>query len=148
MHPSKACISIEVQEDKSPTPLRDEQFWNALSPIFVQEDKSEVRKQVLSLLELNSFSNTSEKSGLYYLVYSFLPQLFVLLVAVICCLVRKQWCFLLVLLGVIGKVPLIFITAPSRLFMYYYGIYVIGTVVLIYGIFWLYSRRKEKPKQA
>lgn len=109
---------------------------------------TEVRKQVLSLLELNSFSNTSEKSGLYYLVYSFLPQLFVLLVAVICCLVRKQWCFLLVLLGVIGKVPLIFITAPSRLFMYYYGIYVIGTVVLIYGIFWLYSRRKEKPKQA
>lgn len=109
---------------------------------------TEVRKQVLFLLELNSFSNTSEKSGLYYLVYSFLPQLVVLLVVAICCLVRKQWSGLLVLLGVIGKVPLIFITAPSRLFMYYYGIYLIGNVVLIYGIFWLYSGRKEKPQQA
>lgn len=107
-----------------------------------------VRKQVLSLLELNSYQNSSEKLGLYYVVYSFLPQLVVLLVAVLCCLVRKKWCSLLVLLGVIGKVPLIFITAPSRLFMYYYGIYLIGTVVLIYGIFLLYSRRKEKPQQA
>lgn len=107
-----------------------------------------IRKQVLSLLELNSFQDSSKKMSLYYAVYSFLPQFVVLLVAAMGCLVRKKWCSLLVLLGVVGKVPLIFITAPSRLFMYYYGIYLIGTVVLIYGIFLLYSRRKEKPQQA
>ena len=43
MHPSKAYISIEEQEDKSPTLVRDEQYWNALSPIFVQEDKSPIQ---------------------------------------------------------------------------------------------------------
>lgn len=99
-----------------------------------------VRKQVLSLLELNSFRNNSEKTELYYVVYSFLPQFLVLILAVFFCLVRRKWSSLLVLLGIVGKVPLIFITAPSRLFMYYYGIYLIGNVVFVYGIFVLYHK--------
>lgn len=106
-----------------------------------------VRKQVLSLLELNGFQSGSEKLELYYVVYSFLPQLLVLIVALLFCLIRRKWSSLLVLLGIVGKVPLIFLTAPSRLFMYYYGIYLIGNVVLVYGIYLLYHRRKEKTPQ-
>lgn len=106
-----------------------------------------VRKQVLSLLELRSTKDYNEKMSLYYVVYSFLPQLLVLIVAAFYCLIRRKWSSLLVFLGVLGKVPLIFMTAPSLLFMYYYGIYLIGNVVFFYGIYLLYSRGKEKPEQ-
>lgn len=107
-----------------------------------------VRKQVLSLLELRSVEDYNEKLPLYYVVYSFLPQLLVLIVAAFCCLICRKWSSLLVFLGVLLKVPLIFMTAPSLLFMYYYGIYLIGDVVFFYGIYLLYSRGKEKPEQA
>lgn len=102
-----------------------------------------VRKQLLSLLELRSFSDYNEKLSIYYVVYSFLPQLLVLSAVSVMCLIRRKWSSLLVLLGIMGKVPLIFLTAPSLLFMYYYGIYLVGVVVFIYGIYALYRRRKE-----
>lgn len=108
---------------------------------------TDMRRYVLSLLELRNPVDYNEKMSLYYVVYSFLPQLLVLLVSALCCLFRKKWSSLFALLGVLLKVPLIFMTAPSLLFMYYYGIYLIGDVVFFYGIYLLYSRRKEKPEQ-
>lgn len=106
-----------------------------------------VRKRVLSLLELRTTKDYNEKLSLYYVIYSFLPQLLVLILASFFCLIRRKWSSFLVFLGVLGKVPLIFMTAPSLLFMYYYGIYLIGDVVFFYGIYLLYSIGKQKREQ-
>lgn len=106
-----------------------------------------VRKLVLSILELRSITDYNKKLSVYYVVYSFLPQLLVLIAAAVFCFIRRKWSSLFILLGVLGKVPLIFITAPSLLFMYYYGIYLTGNVAFVYGIYLLHHKRKEKTSQ-
>lgn len=103
-----------------------------------------VRKWILSVLELRNITDYNEKLALYKVVYSFLPQLLVLVVVAVICLIRKSWSSLCVFLGLLGKVPLIFITAPSLLFMYYYGTYLIGTVVFVYGILYCMTKKTER----
>lgn len=95
---------------------------------------SNLRKTVLSILEMRSFQDYNQKKALFYVIWSFLPQFVILLVVALLLFIKKKWSSLMVCVGVIAKVPLIFLTAPSLLFMYYYGIYLIGTVVLVYGI--------------
>lgn len=102
-----------------------------------------VRYQVLSVLELWKFSQTSQKSGAFPYVYSFLPPLVVLLMSAVLWLIQKRYKELLVVLGVVAKVPLIFLTAPSMLFMYYYGIYLIGVVGFVYGVIY-YAKNAKK----
>lgn len=105
-----------------------------------------LRKKVLTLLELGHFHDNTQKLGVFYLVYSTLPALGVLVITAVILLVKKQWAYLLVLLGILGKVPLIFVTAPSLLFMYYYGIYLTGTVVFIWGCIWCILKTRKKGK--
>ena len=103
-----------------------------------------LRKKVLTLLELGTPEDNTQKLSVFYGVYSMLPALVVLMVTAVFLLVKKQWAYLLVLLGILGKVPLIFVTAPSLLFMYYYSIYLIGTVVLIWGFMWLLGNMRKR----
>ncbi|MDE6313645.1 MAG: hypothetical protein K2M46_08515 [Lachnospiraceae bacterium] len=107
---------------------------------------SELRRGVFSVLELWNSSHGTEKNPLFTYVYSFLPALAVLLLAALICFSKRNYKVLVVLLGVLGKVPLIFITAPSLLFMYYYGIYLIGTVGFVYGVIY-YAKSKKNPEK-
>lgn len=107
---------------------------------------SKLRAAVLSILEVRSLDNYNQKGKAFFIIWSFLPQMAALIVAAIILLVKKQWSSLLVVLGVLAKVPLIFMTAPSLLFMYYYGIYLIGNVVLIYGICFAVKNIKKSSK--
>lgn len=103
-----------------------------------------LRKTVLSILECRDLQDYNEKTSLYTIVWSVLPQLLVLLTALVISMIKRQWQVFVVLAGLLGKVPLIFLTAPSLLFMYYYGIYLTGNVVLVYGIYFLYGKYKSR----
>lgn len=107
---------------------------------------AKLRAAVLSILEVRSLEDYNQKGTTFFIIWSFLPQLVALIVAAILLLVKKQWSSLLVVLGVLAKVPLIFMTAPSLLFMYYYGIYLIGNVVFIYGICFAVKTIKKSLK--
>lgn len=107
---------------------------------------SRLRSGILSVLELWDLSKPTEKSPLFTYVYSFLPSLAVLILASIIFMGKKNYKVLVVLLGVLGKVPLIFLTAPSLLFMYYYGIYLIGTVGFVYGVIYYAKKAKNAEK--
>ena len=106
-----------------------------------------LRKIVLSVLEVRNWNDYNDKGRLFVIIWSFLPQFAVLMVIALYYLVRKKWACLMVLLGILFKVPLIFITAPSLLFMYYYGIYLIGNVALIYGGYNLILQKKQTDRK-
>ena len=53
---------------------------------------------------------------------------------------------LFLLLTALVKVPLVFLTAPSRLFMYYYSVYLIGYAVLFYSAFLLTQKKAKGSK--
>ena len=89
----------------------------------------ELRKKVISILELRQNDNYHEKMPAYGLVYHVTIPLCFLLVILIGLMVKKKWDLALLLAAHLCKVPLIFLTAPSRLFMYYYPVYLLGAVL-------------------
>lgn len=94
-----------------------------------QSLNKELRSNVISILEMRHRDNYDRKMPGYHLVYHVTIPLCLLLVLLIGVLVKKKWDLALLLASHLCKVPLIFLTAPSRLFMYYYPVYLTGVVL-------------------
>lgn len=88
------------------------------------------RTHVISFLECRSQSDYMEELKFYHICYSPLIPIAILLLGWAFCLCRKRWSEFFILSLPLVKIPLIFLTAPSRLFMYYYSLYLIGYFVL------------------
>ena len=109
----------------------------------------EIRKKTISILELRKEDNYYEPILGFRVVYNVIIPI-VLLFAIIICLIwqkRIQEAALLFLVWM--KVPLIFLTAPERYFMYYYAVYLVGYVVFAAFLIdylgkKLYEKKQEK----
>ena len=104
---------------------------------------NETRTSVIKMLELRSAEDYNKTLTAYGIVYSHIIPIVLLVAAIIICLVKKRGIYSLLLLAPCCKVPLIFLTAPSRLFMYYYSVYLIGWVVAIYGVTAFVCKRRR-----
>ena len=108
----------------------------------------ELRSNVISILEMRQWDNYQEKLPGYHQVYHVTIPLCLLLVVLIGLLIKKKWDLALLLAAHLCKVPLIFLTAPSRLFMYYYPVYLAGAVVtwtlLIAFLSWKRNNHKDR----
>lgn len=105
-----------------------------------------LRNRTICLMEWRNSSDYEQKKIGYSLVYGpFLP-IVILLVSWAYCLLRKKWKQFFILSLPLIKVPLIMLTAPSRLFMYYYSLYLIGYVLLFYLLIGLWSKIWKKIK--
>lgn len=105
-----------------------------------------LRNRTICLLEWRNSSDYEQKKTGYSLVYGpFLP-IVILLVSWAYCLLRKKWKRFFILSLPLIKVPLIMLTAPSRLFMYYYSLYLIGYVLLFYLLIGLWTKIWKKIK--
>ena len=89
----------------------------------------ELRSNVISVLEMRQLDNYDAKLSGYRLVYHVAIPFCLLLVILVGLLAKKKWKLALLLASHLCKVPLIFLTAPSRLFMYYYPVYLTGIVL-------------------
>ena len=103
-----------------------------------------LRNGVIQILEWRSLKDYEHKKTGYGVIYSgLLPICIVLLVWLFCLLKRKWKVFFLLSLPLV-KVPLVFLTAPSRLFMYYYPLYLIGYFLGAYVLLVLFEKLWEK----
>lgn len=103
-----------------------------------------VRTSVIKKLELRRSEDYYQKLPFTDIVYSAIPAIIILLVACVILLKQGAWQNLYLLMMILVKVPLVFLTAPSRLFMYYYSVYLFGYCVLFYCITAFCMRRQEK----
>lgn len=94
----------------------------------------ELRSRVICLLEWRHYPSYTDKKAGYSLIYSPILPIILLLLCWAGCLVRKKWPVFFILSLPLIKLPLILLTAPSRLFMYYYSLYLIGYVLFCYII--------------
>ena len=94
-----------------------------------------IRTSVIKILELREKQNYNVKMPAADAVYNVVPAVLVLLGTAVFLLAKRRWTLLVLVLTVLAKVPLVFLTAPSRLFMYYYSVYLIGYCVLFYAIY-------------
>ncbi|MBO4337675.1 MAG: hypothetical protein J5842_06350 [Lachnospiraceae bacterium] len=102
-----------------------------------------IRTAVINILEARRISDNTQKLPVYGLIYSAFITICILAAAVVCMLAGKRYIEALLLLTSLIKVPLIFLTAPSRLFMYYYPAYLTGYFVLFLVIYILCNRAGE-----
>lgn len=96
---------------------------------------NDLRTCVIKMLEFRSSDAYDLKLKVADVVYSVIPAVIILIIASVILLCKKRWTSLLLLITVLVKVPLVFLTAPSRLFMYYYSVYLFGYCVLFYVIY-------------
>ena len=89
----------------------------------------DLRNQVISILELREFGKYDHKLKGYSILYSVqIPLLFLICLGFLL-VWKKKWKEACLIGAVCIKGVLVFLTAPSRLFMYYYPIYLVGVAV-------------------
>lgn len=86
----------------------------------------DLRSTVIKVLEWRQSDDYESKKAGYGVIYTALVPIGILLAVWAVCLVKRRWHGFFMLSLPLVKVPLIFLTAPSRLFMYYYSLYLIG----------------------
>lgn len=99
-----------------------------------------LRTAVISFMEWRSQTDYMQKKAGYGFVYGPFFPIFILLLCWGFCLIRGKWGEFFILSLPLVKLPLIFLTAPSRLFMYYYSLYLIGWVLLFYVLLKLWIK--------
>lgn len=113
-----------------------------LSKLFLAKPiNKELRKTVLSILELRERSAYDKKLPGYSVVYHVILPLIFLIGLLLALCIKRKWCYVILLTSHLCKVPLIFITAPSRLFMYYYPVYLTGVFIAALLILNRFSKR-------
>lgn len=106
-----------------------------------------VRKVVYSILELRSFDDYYTQGIGARIVYNSIPPSVLLFLAALLALWKKKLVYAGSILMVFLKVPLVFLTAPGSLFMYYYSPYLCGWVLLFFAGILLLTRKGIKKNE-
>ncbi len=107
----------------------------------------DMRNAVIKMLEWRSMDDYETKKAGYSFIYGHIVPICILLLAWAVCLLRRKWHGFFLLSLPLVKVPLIFLTAPSRLFMYYYSLYLIGYFVLMYLLLAVWKKLEGPVKK-
>lgn len=99
----------------------------------------ELRSTVIKILEWRQDDYESKKTG-YGVIYTAIIPIGILFAVWAVCLIKRRWHGFFMLSLPLVKVPLVFLTAPSRLFMYYYSLYLIGYFLGAYLLIALFVR--------
>lgn len=130
-------------------------YWNAtgiLGDLPNTEPPSQpinrtVRNMTYALLELRFLENYGIQGKASGFVYSSLLPSLVLAIGALGFLLRKKWIYAGCVIMVALKVPLIFLTAPGGLFMYYYSPYLCGWTFLFFiAILWSGKKSREEAR--
>ncbi len=99
------------------------------------KNESIFRASLIKILEL------IDCDVLHNIIYSFVVQFLVLAIITLILLIKGKWGYGLAIGSICAKVPLIFLTAPSMLFMYYYSVYLAGTVMIVVMIIFFIDKK-------
>lgn len=105
-----------------------------------------LRTKVISILEFRDLNQYTKKLCGYSVVYSAIPAMVLECFILLSLLWKRKWGFSLLLASHMAKIPLIFLTAPSRLFMYYYPVYLIGYVLTTFLVIYYVVTKKDTRK--
>lgn len=88
------------------------------------------------------------KNVFNHVVWNLLPPLLLGVIIFVYTLLRRKWLLLYVTLCNLAKVPLLFLTAPARYFMYYLSVYLFVYVVVFFALaIWCNRRSPAKTAQ-
>ena len=98
----------------------------------------------MRILEGRTLDDYNKMTIIYPIFWNFIPAIIFIIIACIYLLVKKKIMLSFILSYFILNSLVIFLTAPSSLFMYYFSEYLIGNVVFVFGILYIVKKKKEK----
>lgn len=111
------------------------EYYISFRENYNYKGEHKLRRNLIKLLEF------TDNENIHNIVYSALiPSLIMILICLVL-LFKKKWGYFFICGEICAKIPLIFLTAPSRLFMYYYSIY-LAAAVLVAMLFIRYVDKK------
>lgn len=121
--------------------------WNSVTSRVEKYKKPlnlELRETVIRFL---CGSNSENKLTIIHNIFwnLFIPFILILF-SLIYKLIKKEWFMVFLILAVIARIPIIFLTAPAPYFMYYLSTYLCSYVISIIVIFECVMNLKNKKK--
>lgn len=110
--------------------------------IFKLPISTNLRKKFLETIFLKNQLNSIPAKIMWN---NFIPTVF-LLIFTTALLVRKQWFYSAVLLIVLSKISIIYMTSPASLFMYFVSYYFLGYSVFMFSVFIICSKLRNYSK--
>jgi hypothetical protein len=108
------------------------------NPIF-----KDLRKNTIRWLESRDINNIQKATKTYGIFYNVIIIFFILLLLLAFMVILKSKIFILYILGLLMKFGLIFITSPSKIFMYYFPIYLSAVFLLPFTIIVIFIKKRE-----
>lgn len=105
---------------------------------------SELRKEVIRLLESREDNDYMVSTKLSHLLYNVLIWIISAVIIMCIMLKRKKWTECLAIMCILIQFPIIFSTSPAPYFMYYIPLYICCSVITIFFIINEYDRKIVK----
>lgn len=111
--------------------------WIANKPIFPK-----LRENLIYFLGQRTASGGELPS--YRLIWNAIIPIVALTVVWLYWLLKRQWMLVAAGIPVLAKIPIIILTEPAEWFMYFLSTYLLGYVLIVYGLQYVFIRRKRK----
>ena len=93
---------------------------------------------------LGCVDNKYRANGIFKVVWNHVIPLGFILVTYVSFVLKKKWMIVMVLSVLLLKFFIVALTQPSGWFMYYLSFYLIGYIILVQGVFYLFYKYKAK----
>ena len=119
--------------------------WESIDSKFKHPLNLESRKNVINFLcGVDNDDNIT-------IIYTIFWNLFIPITLAIVCLIyyiwKRNWYIALIILGIIARIPLVFLTAPAPFFMYYLSTYLCLYIIIATTIFKIILKLKHRPNK-
>lgn len=106
-----------------------------------------IRKNIMRILEGRKMNNFYKPTFIYSIFWNLIPPLIFTFIFVVYCIIKKKIMIAFLISTSLMKAVLVFLTAPSALFMYYFSEYIIGYTLLIVLIMLCYKKYGKEVKR-
>lgn len=113
---------------------------------YKQPINSNVRNAVIRFL--NGTDSNDKLTIIHNICWNFFIPFILILICLIYKLFKKDWFMVFIILAIVARIPLVFVTAPAPYFMYYLSTYLCSYIISAIVIFEIAVKEKsEKTKE-
>ena len=98
--------------------------WSEIRSHFKQSINMQIRNETMKFFD--SIDDTGRVTPTYIITWNLLIPLFLIFICLIYKLYKKDWFMVLIILTVLARVPIVFVTSSISYLMYYLSVYLLS----------------------
>lgn len=122
--------------------LFEDKVWRGLKSEYKWALNEDLRETVIR--EIACFNWEGKVTTLYYIFWNLWIPLGLIMICLLYKLIKREWFTVVLILTILGRVPLIFVTSAAPYIMYYLSVYLISYFISIVFILQSINNRIDK----